>query len=354
MKRVTPFLLVFCLAGSSIAVGQSDDSTALPKSFRWDASEPLLAVDPEKLPPSADNPWHAVKDPSVVRYQGRWHLFCTLRKLHGEMPGYIRIGYISFKDWQDAPNAPWHLLEMSPGYHAAPQVFFFAPHNKWYLIYQLADETRDIPFGPCFSTTQDITDPTSWTRPEPIYQQKPGNVKGWLDFWVICDSAKAHLFFTSLNGKMWRAETKLSEFPRGFAAPEIVLEDDVFEASHTYRVQGAQQYLTLIEAQAHRGERGRRYFKAYVADSLEGEWKPWAAKPDSPFAGAINVRFPAGKWTDSISHGELIRTGIDQNLEVDPSNLQFLFQGLLDGQWSGGYGQLAWRLGLLKPTVEKE
>ena len=26
----------------------------------------------------------------------------------------------------------------------------------------------------------------------------------WLDFWVICDEQKAHLFYTSLDGRLWR------------------------------------------------------------------------------------------------------------------------------------------------------
>ena len=38
---------------------------------------------------------------------------------------------------------------------------------------------------------------------EPTPKTKPANIKAWLDFWVICGDTKAHLFFTSLNGKMW-------------------------------------------------------------------------------------------------------------------------------------------------------
>ena len=53
-------------------------------------------------------------------------------------------------------------------------------------------------------------------------------------------------------------------------------------------------------------------------------------------------------WTDSISHGELIRAGVDQRLEVDPVNLRVVFQGVLDKDRHGkGYGAIPWRLGLL-------
>jgi hypothetical protein len=345
MNRLALSLVLCSLIAATNAFGQSPP---LPGDLQWNSTEPLLAVDQGRLPDSPDNPWHAVKDPTVVRFQDRWHLFCTLRKRDGDKPGYIRIGYIGFKDWADAPQATWQLLDLSPNYHAAPQVFYFAPQEKWYLIYQLADPSRGIPFGPCFSTNSDIGKAATWTRPEPLYSQKPDNVKGWLDFWVICDDSKAHLFFTSLNGKMWRAETQLSNFPHGFGTPQVVLQADLFEASHTYRVKDSEQFLTVVEAQGRSGDRGRRYFKAYVAKSLDGQWKPWRATADQPFAGAANVKLGESQWTDSISHGELIRSGFDQRLEVDPANLQFLFQGLTDDQWSGGYGRLGWRLGLLR------
>ena len=33
---------------------------------------------------------------------------------------------------------------------------------------------------------------------------------------------------------MWRAETRLEDFPAAWNKPAIVLRDDIFEASHTY------------------------------------------------------------------------------------------------------------------------
>lgn len=356
-RRAAPFIALLLVHGWSS--GQDcqprGDSPLLTGEFRWRSSEPLLAVNPARLPQSADNPWHAVKDPTVVRYQDRWHIFCTLRKLNGgngKPPGYIRIGHLSFTDWKNANEARWRLLDLSMGYHGAPQVFFFTPHRKWYLIYQLEDAARNISFGPCYSTTDDITDPASWSLPTPLYAQKPAALKGWLDFWVICDAEHAHLFFTSLDGRMWRAATQLTAFPRGFGEPEVALRGDIFEASHTYRLKetDTEKYLTLVEAQGRSGGKGRRYYKAYVADSLSGQWTALAATAEHPFAGAVNVEVPASHWTDSFSHGELIRSGYDEHLEVDPGNLRFLFQGLADRDWSSQYGRLGWRLGLLEPV----
>ena len=349
-------LAVVHMAAAQVSA-QNKVEEVLAGNFRWQASPALLGINMKNLPSSPSNPWHAVKDPSIVRYQSRWHLFCTLRKQRGgdgKPPGYIRVGYLSFVDWKHAKDAKWHLLTLSMDYHGAPQIFYFTPHKKWYLVYQLADKTRNISYGPCYSTTDDISDPASWTLPTPFYTRKPDHVPGWLDFWVICDDEKAHLFFTSLNGRMWRAETNLSEFPRGFGDPQVVLRGDVFEASHTYRLKGVDKYLTLIEAQGRSGGRGRRYYKAYIAESLDGQWQELAATADKPFAGSINVRMLDPRWTDSFSHGELLRAGFDERLEVDPTEMRFLFQGITDDQWGKGYGRLGWRLGLLEPVTVQQ
>lgn len=63
----------------------------------------------------------------------------------------------------------------------------------------------------------------------------------------------------------------------------------------------------------------------------------------------LNAEQPRGRWTDVISHIELIRAGNDQAMEIDPEILQVLFQGVLDKDRAGkAYGQILWRLGLLR------
>ncbi|QDT37903.1 non-reducing end alpha-L-arabinofuranosidase family hydrolase [Stratiformator vulcanicus] len=318
-------------------------------NFRWSVSEPLLGIEPSKLPPS-ESPWVAVKDSSIVRYDRKWHLFCTIRNTSSE-DGRIRIGYISFKDWTEAPTKKWHLLQLTDGYHGAPQIFYFTPHRKWYLIYQAVDESRGLGFGPCFSTNENIDDPAGWTLPEPLYVVPEGEKSG-LDFWVICDRQRAHLFFTTLDGRMRRAETLLKDFPdQGWSKPVVALKADIFEASHTYRLKGRDQYLSLIEAQ----NRGRRYYKAFIANKLDGEWRPLAASREKPFASPVNVVNQRQSWTTSYSHGELIRTGVDEHLEVDPDDLQFLFQGVSDEDRTGkGYGIIPWKLGLLRAVKSED
>src|SRR5262245_47093662 len=244
-------VLLAVVSGVGLVLGSSPEPAAqqavddlLAGRFRWVATGPQ--VGPAARP---DDPCHGVKDPSVVRHDGRWHVFCTIRsrtRTH-------QIEYLSFPDWPAADRADRHVLKLTDGYFCAPQVFFFTPHRKWYLIHQVSDPSRKPALQPAFSTTADLADPASWTKPELLFREHPDNVKAWIDFWVICDAAKAHLFFTSNDGRMWRSETKLADFPHGWDRPRIVLEGDVFEASHTYRLKGLEKYLTLIEAQAEGG-----------------------------------------------------------------------------------------------------
>ncbi|MDA8745452.1 non-reducing end alpha-L-arabinofuranosidase family hydrolase [Rubripirellula amarantea] len=311
--------------------------------FRWTVTRPFLSVNAQRLPPSEDHPWLAIKDPSIVRHDGRWHLFCTLRKqIEGD--GRIRIGYLSFEDWDDAVDADWSVLNLTMGYHGAPQIFFFEPHQTWYLVYQAEDATRELKYGPCYSTNPDITNPAGWTLPEPLYVVKEGARAG-LDYWVICDDANAYLFFTTLDGHMWRSRTAIDRFPSGpWTDPTVALKADLFEASHTYSLHGRNQFLTVVEAQGDQ----RRYFKGFLADSLDGPWKPLAATPKHPLVSPKNVVNQSDSWSTSYSHGEFIRMGINEHLEVDPKGLELLFQGANDQEYrQPNYGQIRWRLGRL-------
>jgi hypothetical protein len=347
--NVQPLFLLVMSVSAAIALGDSGRSkdrgpaATQPSQvafesgrFQWRASVPLLGPDPK-----AADPQVSIKDPTMVYYDGRWHLFTTVRMRSGK----VDIGYLSFADWTQAAKEPRHLLSLHNEYYCAPQVFFFGPHKRWCLIYQLADKSRTPAFGPCFSTTETLSDPRSWSKPKPLVTNAPDKPK-WLDFWVICDKDKAHLFYTSLDGHMWRCETRKADFPSAWSAPQLALQADIFEASHTYRLKGMNRYLTIVEAQGDR----RRYYKAYLADRLEGPWKGLADSQARPFAGLANLQQDE-PWTANISHGELIRTGTDEMMEVDPASLRFVFQGASDAEYRNNpYGQIPWRLGILEPA----
>lgn len=322
------------------ALGQAPPPSGFALPALWEYSAPLVA--PENRQHDASR---AQKDPTVVFFGGKWHVFMTVK-----LPSRSAIEYCSFERWEDADAAPRTILRVSQSdYYCAPQVFYFAPQETWYLVYQMGVPGQRFMWV-AYSTTTDVADPDSWTPARPILdggKDDPRTVGG-LDYWVICDEDRAYLFLTDLKGKMWRLWTSLEDFPKGFGHCEVALQAKIFEASHTYKLKGLDQYLTIVE------ENGRRYYKAYLADRLDGKWTPLADTAQRPFAGWTNVRPGPGvePWTDNISHGELLRDGCDQTLTVDPASLRLLFQGMFDKDKSGvGYGQFQWRLGILTPVA---
>jgi hypothetical protein len=283
----------------------------------------------------------SVKDPTVVYYNNMWHVYATTANTHGNWS----MVYLSFKDWSEAAEAKPYYIDQNTdlrGYHCAPQVFYFRPHKKWYLIYQSQH--------PQYSTTDDISKPETWSRPQNFFASRPpGMPRLPIDYWIICDDTHAYLFFTGDNGRLYRSRTEVEDFPKGMSAPEAIIQETrqtLFEGSMTYKIKGMESYLTLVE-----GLGPSRYYRAYTSDRLDGEWTPVpeADTYEKPFAGTSNVKFAEGvePWTKDISHGELIRDGYDETLTIDPNNLQLLYQGRHPDS-GGPYHSLPYQLGLLK------
>jgi endo-1,4-beta-xylanase len=350
--RVTLGLLA--LAAGCGGAGCSSDANlpaptcGVPASFRWSSTGVVLVPQSD-----ATHDLVSIKDPSIVSVDGKWHVFVSTVTVGG---GYS-MAYLTFPDWEHTADATFYHLDQTPalrGYHAAPQVFFFAPQRKWYLVYQSGP--------PQFSTNDDIANPAGWSAPQSFYAAEPATVTqtkgatgGWLDFWVICDDANCHLFFSDDNGHLYRSQTTVADFPSGFGEPVVVMRDDanphrLFEAANVYKVKGAARYLAIIEAfDADSGE--HRYFRSWTAPALDGEWTPLQDTYAAPFASAANVTFTEQPpWTQDISHGEMIRDGNDQRMTIDACRLQYLYQGMDPAAVSLPYNSLPWRLGLLSQT----
>jgi endo-1,4-beta-xylanase len=300
------------------------------------AASPGWTVTPPVLAPGAAGSFDetAVKDPTIVRYDGHWHLFYTARGRN-----QYTIGCVSAPSLEELGTAPrTHLAQLrsrASEYAAAPQVFYFRPQRKWYLISQ----TTDSNYLPVFSTTADISRPDSWTAPAPLVEKEDRSK--WIDFWVICDRGTAYLFFTRAHKEAMVMTTRLSDFPKGFHGMRPVFSP-LHEAAHIYRVQGQQQYLMLFET----SDGALRRYGLATAKSPGGPW----SLDSGDFASGAQLRYAPGVpvWTNEVSHGELIRTGYDETLTVDSGKLRFLIQGMPAGMHKGDYPELPWKLGIIE------
>lgn len=332
-------------AASARLTAQTHTRPGLPSSFQWSSSGILISPKPD-----ATHDIVSIKDPSVVRFGGRWIVYATTANTAGNWS----LAEMDFRTWSQAASAPQHFLDTNPnigtGYRAAPELFYFAPQHLWYLVYQTG--------LPSYSTSTNPLDPQSWSAPKNFLDSMPQIIADnigngfWVDMWVICDHVNCYLFSSDDNGHLYRSQTTLADFPNGFGNTVIALQDpnrfNLFEASNVYKVRGSQQYLLDVEAI---GSDGRRYFRSWTSPALDGQWAPLADTEANPFIKSSNVTFAPGvtPWTQDFSHGEMIRAGFDQNLVIDPCHLQFLYQGE-DPSASGNYSQLPWRLGLLTQT----
>jgi len=312
-------------SSSSSSATSSAASCDLKAPLKWTSTAPVIS------PKNAG--WVSIKDPSVVKYNDKYYVYAT----------YVDTGYksmyTSFSDWGSAQQAAHISMNGSRvGNTVAPQVFYFKPHKKWYLITQWPGS---------YATTDDIANP-NWSAKQKLLQGEPSNA---LDFWVICNDTHCYLYFSRDDGVLYVSKTTIANFPN-FSGYSIVMEDHrgngsnyLFEASNVYKLDGQNKYLLMVEAYMS----GPRLFRSWTSSSLDGPWTPLADTETNPFAGNNNVEWPTGKWANGISHGELIRSGYDEKMTIDPCNVQFLYQG--ESGSGATYDTIPYKLGLL--TLKK-
>jgi hypothetical protein len=309
---------------SSSSSSAQAQTCELKAPLKWTSTAPVLSP--------KNSGWASIKDPTIVKYNGTYHVYATTYYNNN-----WKSMYTNFTDWNNAQQSPQVAMEGTRvGNTIAPQVFYFRPHNKWYLITQWAGS---------YATTTDISNPSSWSAKQKLLQGEPS---GALDFWVICNDTHCYLYFSRDDGVLYVSKTTIANFPN-FSGYSIVMEDHrgngnsyLFEAPNVYKLDGQNKYLLLVEAYMS----GPRLFRSWTSSSLDGPWTALADTETNPFAGNNNVEWPTGKWSSGISHGELVRSGFDERLTVDPCNLEFLYQG--DSGPSSSYGTIPYKLGLLR------
>jgi len=299
----------------------------------WQVSDPVLSAGPEG---SFDEV--SVKDPSVLFYKGRWHLFYTAASKRE-----YTTGYVSSDQLTNLRSVQRHELKMIRGksrYGCAPQVFYYQPQRKWYLIFQ----NRDSNYQPMFSTTETISEPDTWSDPKPLLAKDTR--EKWIDFWIICDKTKAYLFYTQGHNDVMVRSTSLEKFPCGWSKSKKVF-DNIHEAVHVYKVKGRSEYHMIYEL--NRG--GIRSFGLARATHLEGPWK----KVTDNYATAEQLCYgeKTKTWTQMVSHGEAIRSGYNELMEYDPKNCRWLIQGILKKDSKRPYPSLPWKLGIISKVESR-
>jgi len=221
------------------------------------------------------------------------------------------------------------LSRIGESYFAAPEVFFFEPHGLWYLIYQ------DGTFGAAYATTTNIADPNSWSGPRSLGIS--GNL-GW-DYYVICDDASCFMYNTPSDGsrRIYVRRTSVASFPTGWSAPSVALTD-TFEGTNVYRSLADGQYYLVVE-----DLQDNRYYELWTSSSAGGPWTRVAEK----WAWRGNLVFNGSSWTNNVSHGEFLRAGVNQKLEIsDINRVEFLIQGTTQLSCCP-YQQIPWDLGMI-------
>lgn len=292
----------------------------LPATFKWTSSGPLA----EPKNPGAKS----LKDFSVTTYNGNYLVYGTTAD--GEWNGFVST-FSSFDQWKNAEQRYIRGL-------VAPTIFYFTPKDTWVLAYQ---------WGFKYSTSKTPDDPSSWTPTQSLLVGDPTNNRGTgpIDQTIICDDSDCYIFFNDDAGGVYRGSMPISQFPGAFSNVTRIMDEQpsvIFEGVQVYSIKGSSKYLMIIE------NNGTRFFRAWTADSLDGEWTPLdgAFSEQQPFAGRNNVTWPDGKWTDDISHGDLVRENPSEKMEIDPCNLQMIYQGR-DPNQNPSYIDRPYRPGLL-------
>jgi hypothetical protein len=314
--------------GGTAATG-GGSSCPFPTTFKWKDNGGSIA--------NPANGWASIKDFTNVVYNGQHIIYMST---HDTGTTYGSAAMAPFTDWSQAATATQTKMTTST---VAPELMYFTPKNTWILSYQWCSAKF------CYMTSSDPTKASSWTGVKPLFNGTISNSgTGPIDQVVICDSKNCYLFFAGDNGSIYRSSMAIGSFPGTFGAATTIMTDtqsNLFEAVEVYTVKGTGKYLMIVEAMGS----GGRYFRAFSATSLDGNWTAisGAATEATPFAGKKNVTFTTA-WTNDISHGDIVRSH-DETRTIDPCNLQMIYQGY-SPSFSGDYDLKPYRLGLLTFT----
>ncbi|MDO5575758.1 MAG: non-reducing end alpha-L-arabinofuranosidase family hydrolase, partial [Fibrobacter sp.] len=129
----------------------------LPTQLRWVDSGMVVGIKPDN-----NHKIVSVKDPTIQKYNGKYLIYCTV---YNTTANTWSMQFIQFEKFSEANNqTPFFMDQVNGfgGYKCAPELFYFAPQDLWYLIWQQQD--------PAYSTTKTPDNPRSWSAPKQFYQ----------------------------------------------------------------------------------------------------------------------------------------------------------------------------------------
>jgi len=338
-SRKVQIVGIILLVGMMVTIGIVN----IPHSSgtTWYVSTPYFAPNDSFLHAQV-----SVKDPSIIFFEENWHVFFTGIQYDEENIPIRSINYVSaptLKELNDAPRFNITPFSNNTKRTAAPHIFYFEPDQKWYLIAQAEYEDR---YTPIYSTTTNISDPSSWSNVQCLVEKfEPDK---WIDFWVICDNSTSYLFYTRNHGDMYFMTTPINSFPHGFGTPtKVDANIKVHEACMVYKIRDSQEYWLLTENQ-YSGNHREYYLSK--ASALDGKWS------DSElFATGNDLQFsdPQNQWTTVVSSGEFIRFGYDQIMEIASGEKIEFFFFFSPRVKIVQYSNTEWRLGIIRDFSEE-
>jgi hypothetical protein len=264
----------------------------------------------------------AVKDPSIVYSGGRYHLFYTGRDNNDWRMGYASASSIS--GLSSASHTYMSTLNVG-SYFCAPQVFYCEAKGQWYLVYQSGQ-------GATYSTNSDVGNPNGWSAGRSMFSGS------YLDYWIIREGNTMYIFYAPGDDSrtIKRRSTSVSNFPSGWGG-ESTVATNTFEGLAVYKNNADGQYYMVVEDI-------NRHFELWRASSPGGSF----TKLSEEWAHRDDLIYEADHWTDQVSHGEILRAGTNEYMEVNNlDDCTIIFQGVPDGNY-GEYWQIPYDIGTMR------
>jgi Glycosyl hydrolase family 62 len=358
-------VLYFLGLNLCLSIGLANDTPPTVEYNHWTvSSQPILSAGRQDAFDDI-----ATKDPSIVFYNKKYHLFYTSKSSLTNNKVRTVLGYVSSTKLEKLHLAKRHdLNKQLESVIIAPQVFYFRPHKLWYLVGHTGG-AKLHKLMPVYMTNPDIENVQGWSKPELFQTTAKANRDFWIDFWVICDDQFAHLFYTDHSGTVFHQKTEKKNFPDGFQSEKETVAviakgvDEqgpwrIHEASHLYHVKSDNRYLMIVEATRPHPEKSQywdsrnRFLIGLTSTSLDGPWKR-IEKKNSEFLGhPQNLFNQDGKQShySQVSHPELIRPGYDERLQIENYQLEMIFQAFDASEISAQYNyhHLPWEISIMR------